>query len=48
MIGVVVLLVHHLGQAEISDFNFATDIALGQEDVAGLQIVVNNRRFDFV
>lgn len=42
MIGIIVLIVHHLGQTKVGDLDFATDIALGQQYVAGLQIVVDN------
>lgn len=48
MIRIVVLVVHHLGQTEIGDFDLATDIALGQQNVARLQIVMDDRRFNLI
>lgn len=48
MIWVVVLLVHDLGEAEIRDFDLAAHVALRQQDVARLQVVVDHRRLDLV
>lgn len=48
MVRVVVLLVHDLTQAKISDLDLPADVALGEEDVPGLEVVVNDRWFDLV
>lgn len=48
VIRIVVLLVHHLRQPEIGDLNFAAYVALRQQNVARLQVVVDDGRFDFV
>lgn len=48
VVGVIVLLIHDFGEAEIGDLDLAADVTLGQEDVARLQVVMNHRRFDLV
>lgn len=48
MVGVIVLLIHDLGQAEICDLDLAANVALGQEDIARLQVVMDHRRFDLI
>lgn len=48
MIGIVVLLVHHLRQSKVGDLDLSANVAFGQQNVARLQVVVNDRRLDFV
>lgn len=48
VVRIVVLLVHDLGEAEVCDFDLPTHVALSQQDVAGLQVVVDHGRLDFV
>ena len=48
MLGVVVVLVHDLGQAKVGDLDVAANVAVRQQNVARLQVVVDHRRFDLV
>lgn len=48
MVRVVVLLVHDLRKAEVCDLDFAADIALSEQDVARLQVVMDHRWLDLV
>ena len=48
MIGIIIFFVHHFGQTEIRDLDFATHVSLGEKDVARLQVIVNDWRFDFI
>jgi len=48
VIGIVILVVHHLWQTEVGDLNLAADVALGKQNVAGLQIVVDNWRLNLI
>lgn len=48
MVGVVVLFVHDLGEAEVCDLDLAADVPLCEQDVARLQVVVDHRRLDLV
>ena len=48
MVGVIVLLIHDLGEAEVSDLDLAAHVALGEEDVARLQVVVDHWWLDLI
>lgn len=48
MVRIIVLLIHDLGQSKVCYLDLTAHVALGQEDVAGLQVVVDNRRLDLV
>lgn len=48
MVGVVVLLVHDFAEAEVGDLDLAAHVALRQQDVARLQVVVDDGRLDLV
>lgn len=48
MIGVIILLIHNLREAEVRDLDLAAHVALREQDVARLQVVVDDRRLDLV
>lgn len=48
MVGVVVLLIHDLGEAEVGDLDLAADVPLREQDVPRLQVVVDDGRLDLV
>lgn len=45
---IVIVLVHDFREAEIRDFDITANATVAQQDVARLQIVVNDWRFDLV
>ena len=45
---IVIVLVHDFREAKIRDFDITANAAVAQQNVARLQIVVNDWRFDFV
>ena len=44
----IILLIHDLGESKVCNLNVPTNISTREEDVTGLEIVVDNGRLDFV
>ena len=48
MFRIVIVLVHDLGESKIRDLDIAANVAVAEQNVARLQVVVNDGRFDLV
>lgn len=48
MLRIVIVLVHNLGEAKVGDLYVAAYTAVAQEDVARLEVVMDDGRLDFV